>query len=110
MLIKFSTLLLSSQLFVAVADDVPKFNIERGCKADNANTSGLNTGLDETTKRCVQDEQAARDQLQTQWSQFGASDRKMCISNATDVPGSPPSYVDVLTCLQAQLLAKKMKE
>src|SRR6266699_1474133 len=109
MLIKFSTLILASQLFVAVADNVPKFNIERGCKADNTNTSGLNTGLDETTKRCVLDEQNARDQLQSQWSQFGASDRKMCIRETTEISAVPPSYVELLTCLQGQLLAKKMK-
>ena len=34
MLISFSTLVLASQLIVTVADNVPKFNIERGCKVD----------------------------------------------------------------------------
>jgi hypothetical protein len=110
MLISFSTLVLASQLLMTVADDVPKFNIERGCRADNTNTSGLSVGLDESTKGCVSDEQAARDQLQAQWSQFGASDRAMCTTNATDVSGAPPSYVDLLTCLQGQQLVKKMKE
>jgi hypothetical protein len=110
MLIQFSTLVLASQLIIAVADNVPRFNIERGCRADNTNTSGLSTGLDESTRRCVDDEQAARDQLQTQWSQFAPSDRTMCTANATDVPSVPPSYVDLLTCLQGQQLAKKMKD
>jgi hypothetical protein len=110
MLLHFSTLVLASQLLMAVADDVPKFNIERGCRADNTNTSGLSAGLDESTKGCIHDEQAARDQLQAQWSQFAPSDRAMCTSNETDVPGAPPSYVDLLTCLQGQQLAKKTKE
>ena len=110
MLLPFSTLVLASQLFITVADDVPKFDITRGCRADNTNTSGLNTGLDESTKRCIHDEQAAQDQLQTQWSQFAASDRAMCTANETNVPGAPPSYVDLLTCLQGQQLAKKMKD
>lgn len=109
MLLQFSTLVLTSQLLLTVADSAPKFNIERGCRADNTNTSGLAVGLDESTKRCISDEQAARDQLQAQWSQFAPSDRAMCTTNATDVPGVPPSYVDLLTCLQAQQLAKKMK-
>jgi hypothetical protein len=34
MFISFSTLVLASQLIVTVADDVPNFNIERGCKVD----------------------------------------------------------------------------
>jgi hypothetical protein len=109
MLIQFSTLVLTSQLLFTVADNVPQFNIERGCRADNTNTSGLSAGLDESTKRCIHDEQAARDQLQAQWSRFAPSDRGMCTTNATDVSGVPPSYVDLLTCLQGQQLAKKMK-
>ena len=110
MLLPFSTLVLASQLFMTVADDVPKFDITRGCRADNTNTSGLNAGLDESTKSCIHDEQAARDQLQAQWSQFAPADRTMCSANETDVPGAPPSYVDLLTCLQGQQLAKKMKD
>jgi len=108
MLISFSTLVLASQLFVTVADDVPKFDIARGCRADNTNTSGLSVGLDESTKGCIHDEQAARDHLQAQWSQFAPSDRAMCTANETDVSSAPPSYVDLLTCLQGQQIAKKM--
>jgi hypothetical protein len=107
MLLPFSTLVLTSQLIIAVADNVPKFNIERGCKIDGT-ASSLDVGLDESTKRCVQDEQQARDQLQTQWSQFASSDRAMCTSVTTHGGGQPPSYVELLTCLQGQLLAKKL--
>jgi hypothetical protein len=110
MLLPFSTLVLASQLFMTVADDVPKFDIARGCRIDNTNTSDLSTGLDESTKRCMQDEQRARDQLQSQWSQFAASDRTMCTGETKDISGVPPSYVDLLTCLQAQQLAKKMSD
>jgi hypothetical protein len=109
MFLPFSTLVLASQLFMTIADDVPKFDIARGCRADNTNTSDLNTGLDESTKRCMQDEQQARDQLQSQWSQFAASDRIMCTGQTKIISSVPPSYVDLLTCLQAQYLAKKMK-
>jgi hypothetical protein len=110
MLLSFSTLVLASQLFMAVADVIPKFDIARGCRADNTDTSGLGVGLDESTKGCIHDEQAARDQLQAQWSQFAPTDRAMCTTNATDVSGAPPSYVDLLTCLQGQQLARKMKD
>jgi hypothetical protein len=108
MLIGFSALVLTSQLFMTVMDDVPKFNIERGCRADNTNTSGLGVGLDETTKVCIHDEQTARDQLQASWSQFAPADRNICTANATDTSGVPPSYVALLTCLQEQRDAKKL--
>jgi hypothetical protein len=108
MLIGFSTLVLASQLFMTVVDDVPKFNIERGCRVDNTNTSGFGVGLDETTKVCIHDEQAARDQLQALWSKFAPADRDLCTANATDASGVPPSYVALLSCLQAQQKAKKL--
>jgi hypothetical protein len=58
----------------------------------------------------VHDEQQALDQLQTQWSQFAPSDRVMCTSETTEGEGVPPSYVELLTCLQGQLLAKKLNK
>ncbi len=36
MLISFSMIVLTSQLVIAVADNVPQFNIERGCRVDSA--------------------------------------------------------------------------
>jgi hypothetical protein len=105
MLISFSTLVLASQLIVTVADNVPKFNIERGCKVES--TAGLDV---ESVKSCVHDEQQALDQLQTQWLQFAPSDRVMCTSETTQGDGVPPSYVELLTCLQGQLLAKKLNK
>ena len=110
MLIQFSTLVLTSQLLIMVADNVPNFNIEKGCKVDNANASGLNAGLDETTKNCIREENTARNQLQSQWSQFAGADRVMCTGETTDSSGVPPSYVELLTCLQLQLQAKKIEK
>jgi hypothetical protein len=109
MLISFSSLVIASQLIVAVADNVPQFIIERGCKVDST-ASSLATGLDETIKRCVRDEQQAQNQLQAQWSQFAPSDKAMCTSMTTESGGVPPSYVELLTCLQGQQIAKKLNK
>jgi hypothetical protein len=108
MLISFSTLILASQLIVTVADNVPNFNIERECKVDSASASDPNAGLNATIKRCADDEQAAKDQLQTQWAQFAPSDKKMCMGLTTDDASTPPSYVELLTCLQGQQLVRKL--
>jgi hypothetical protein len=75
---------------------------------DDTNTSNMNVGLDENTKSCIRDEQAALDQLQTQWPQSAPPDRAMCSKNETDVSGIPPSYVELLTCLQGQQIVEKM--
>jgi hypothetical protein len=60
----------------------------------------------------VDDEQKAKDQLQTQWSGFASSDRTMCTGEAvgekSDDSSTPPSYVESLTCIQDQQLARKL--
>ena len=108
MLISFSTLILASQLIVPVAENVPNFDIERECKVDSTSAFDPNAGLNATIKRCADDEQAAKDQLQTQWSQFAPSDKKMCMGSTTD-DSLNPGYIELLTCLQGQQLVRKPK-
>jgi hypothetical protein len=114
MLVQISNMLIASQLIFSVADSVPKFDIPRGCKVDSASAFNPNAGMDATIKRCVDDEQQAKDQLQTQWSGFESSDRAMCTSETVgekaDQNATPPSYVELLTCLQDQQLARKLQK
>jgi hypothetical protein len=114
MLISFSMIVLTSQLVIAVADNMPQFNIERGCRVDSASAFDAKAGMNATIKRCVEDEQQAMDQLQTQWSGFTSSDRAMCTSETvglkSDKSSTPPSYVELLTCLQDQELARKLRK
>ena len=58
-MIQISILVLASQLLTPVANNVPQFNIERGCKVDNTGSS-LDVGLNESIKSCVRDEQQPR--------------------------------------------------
>jgi hypothetical protein len=94
--ISISMIVVSSQLVVAVADNVPKFDVARSCKLDVAATAGLSVDL--STKRCISDEQKARQQLASQWSKFPAPSRASCTSQESI--GGTPSYVSLLTCLQ----------
>ncbi len=108
MIVPIPFVILASQLVNAVADHAPKFDIARGCRVDSTSAYDLNAGLNETTKRRVGDEQKAKDQLQTQWSGFASSDRIMCVGSTTNDSSTPPSYVELLTCLQDQQLARKL--
>ena len=60
-------------------------------------------------KRCMDDEQQAKDQLETQWLGFVNSDRFMCttetVGEEADAGATPPSYVELLTCIQDAQLA-----
>ena len=106
MFIPISMIVLGTQLVITVADGVPKYDIARGCRLDNTQAFDLSTGQNETVKKCVADEQGAMAQLQTQWSQFRESDRAQCSVDANI--GGTPSYVELLTCLQAAKLARQL--
>ena len=100
--LSFSMIIVSSQLVVAVADNVPRFDVARSCKLDVAATAGLT--VDQPIKRCISDEQKARQQLASQWSKFPASNRASC--TADESVGGTPSYVSLLTCLQMSQWAR----
>jgi hypothetical protein len=82
--------LLASLPFITVADSLPKFDIAAECRSEG----GANAMLE----RCIEDESAARDQLQPLWNQFSAADKVSCVSE-TSMDGTP-SYVELLTCLE----------
>ena len=94
--ISISMIILSSQLVIAVADEVPKFDMARSCKLDAAAVTGL--AVEQPIKNCMNDEQQALQQLGSQWSKFTASSRASCSANES--VGGTPSYVSLLTCLQ----------
>jgi hypothetical protein len=94
--ISISMIILNSQLIVAVADGVPKFDIARSCKLDVAATAGLS--VDQSIKSCMNDEQKAKRQLAGKWSKFPAASRASCTSQESI--GGTPSYVSLQTCLQ----------
>ncbi len=108
MLISFSDSGPGFATVITVADTVPNFNEERECKIDSAAAFDPNAGLNATIKRCADDEQKAKGQLQTQWSQYAPSDKAMCTGLTTDDAATPPSYVELLTCLEGQQLVRKL--
>jgi hypothetical protein len=61
-------IVLTSHLVVAVADHPPTFDIARGCKVDSVSAFDPDAGMNATIKRCMDDEQQAKDQLEAQWS------------------------------------------
>ena len=78
----------------AFADDVPKLDFTKSCRADVAAYPGGGGN-----KACLTDEQNARKTLVKQWKQFGQDSRTRCTRMVTDMVGSQ-SYVELLTCLQ----------
>ena len=74
------------------AEGLPTFDIARNC---NEETAGSGIG---GPAACTKDETDAKNELTKRWSQYGASDKKSCIGEASI--GGDKSYVELLTCLE----------
>jgi|SRR5690348_15391918 hypothetical protein len=75
------------------ADEPPAFDIARNC---NAEAAGAVAGAG--YESCTRDETEAKNELAKRWSQFDASQKKVCISESST--GGDQSYVELLTCLE----------
>jgi hypothetical protein len=91
-----SSLALGSTLVLAVADQVPTLDVERGCRA--AARLGDRLNADTSLRQCLADEKGAREELDKEWTQFSPALRQRCV--ATTQSGGDSSYVEVLVCLQ----------
>ena len=108
-LIPATALALVAQLSVAIADGVPRYNLEPLCRgiAQQGGMSLLpNQGARKDYKSCMTSEMAVRRQLVKQWSAFKASSKANCISESS--AGGLPSYTGLLSCLQMAREAGKL--
>jgi hypothetical protein len=107
-----TVVVMASALFVTSAgatsnntsSKVPTLNVKPSCKA--AATSGMTVGTGRTEKSCIDDENAARQDLVKSWSTFGSDDRSHC--RALISTGGEPSYVELLSCLEMSRDAKRV--
>jgi hypothetical protein len=86
-------LLATSHLMLA-ADRVPEFNLDPSCRASTM-ASGM-ANRDESS--CKKDEGAAHDKLTQDWAQYSPAQKTECVRLTTR--GGPPSYVELITCLE----------
>lgn len=85
---------LSSSPVHAVADAVPRFDIAASCGSADKSA----TGIGRPVQACRDDEEKARTALEMRWSEYPARARTTCTEGAS--LGGPPSYVQLITCLE----------
>ncbi len=90
MLLHLPIVILAGLPVTPVADNAPKFDIARECRAESS--------PDVSMDNCVHDEKQAVQQLQEEWPQFAGVDRSRCLTEA-NLDGNG-SYVEYLTCLE----------
>lgn len=79
-------------------EGVPAFDMDPTCRGGAAEENVDAADRKATFETCIQQERQAQDELKASWSTFPASDKRDCTS-AAEMDG-PPSYVDLLVCLQ----------
>jgi len=92
--IRTASLILFCLRWPAEAQELPRFDVEATCRAAPALTPQDRSPYE----GCMRDEMAAEGQLRAVWSGAAADARRECVQE-TQI-GGPPSYVDVLTCLE----------
>ena len=87
-------LALAVQSVIAHADTPPKLNMVPTCDAA-ASYAGL---ADRDKTSCMTDENDALAALKKNWSQYSSPDKTDCVGMVKT--GGPPSYVELLSCLE----------
>ena len=87
----------------APADGPPKLNIVPSCEA--AARGAIVAGRNKDA--CLGDERAAQEALTKDWAKYDAANRTQCIGNVKT--GGPPSYVELLSCLEIMRDAKAIR-
>ena len=109
MKIPVMALALVAQLTVAMADDVPRYDLKPLCSgiAQQGGMSLLpNQSPKKDYKSCITSEMKVRHQLVKLWPTFKASNKANCIGENS--AGGLSSYTGLLSCLQMAKDASKM--
>ena len=100
-MIPLAPLVVTAQLLL-VADRPPTLNVEPSCRAAER------SGLDRTADTCMRGEDQAKATLNDKLTQFSARQQARCTSLVQT--GGPPSYVELLTCLEMAQQADKIPD
>jgi hypothetical protein len=95
-----TALALGAQLILTAADSVPDLNVEQVCEgiAQQGGVTFRDPAIAQAKKNCVDSEQAIRQDLVKQWSNFSSADKTSCVNESK--MGGESSYTELLTCLE----------
>jgi hypothetical protein len=101
----FAPLLLGSHLLVAAPGGIPIVDIRKTCQAAASIMTSVMSGTtaDHDLDVCVSSEQAAREQIVTDWATYSSAERAQCVQPSVYLP----SYVEWLTCLDMEKSVRK---
>jgi hypothetical protein len=84
---------------------MPEINVKALCKARDNDAKMFRSTTGQSVDECVQDEEKAKQLLNTLWTSTSASLRNECVREARML--GTMSYLDLVTCIQ---MAEEMKD
>jgi hypothetical protein len=103
MMLPLPAMVIGAHLAFAIADTVPRLNVEPSCRMSAAGAGGI---PQQTVDACRKDEQDAHDQLVREWASFAPRDRATCVDLSK--AGGDTTYTEVLTCLEMMRDARQI--
>jgi hypothetical protein len=103
-------LAVGAQLILTVADSVPDLNVEQVCQgiAQQGGVTFRDPAIAQEKKNCLDSEQATRQELVKQWSNFSSADKTSCVNESK--MGGESSYTELLTCLEMARDVRTMRK
>jgi hypothetical protein len=95
---------LLSTLPLSAREAVPHLDVDPGCRAAEAAATVVGRDRD----NCRADESSAKDALGRDWDKYSSADKSHC--TALVQTGGPPSYVELLSCLEISRDARKIRQ
>jgi hypothetical protein len=99
-------LITSLGLVVIVADTIPRYDVRSTCRKAVALTAMAEGGR--TVESCVTGEEAARKEVEKDWTKIPVAERTQCVSTVR--ADSSPSYVELLICLEMTRDSRKRQD
>jgi hypothetical protein len=100
----FASILLGSHLLIAAGAQVPSIDIRKSCQETVNAVDEMMTGgtVQRDFDGCLSSEQAAHEQLTTQWTKYSAAEKAQCVQPSDFLP----SYVEWLSCLEMEVAVR----
>jgi hypothetical protein len=105
-LVCVGALLTSDGPSAAAPDVVPNFNVRPSCESPARRL--VVVGHAEAPAACLKQEKEAHEVLIKHWSRYAVSDKTSCVGKVSY--GGPPSYVELLSCLEIREHANEARE
>jgi hypothetical protein len=96
-----ASLLFGLKVTAAFADGPPKLDVTRTC-------NGAAQATGRAKESCLEDEQVGQSTLARNWSKYRADNKTRCLAIVRI--GGVPSYVELLSCLEALRGAKGVRD